>query len=157
MAIAHWENILKDQHAHIHSSQGPLLRLPVKDSQSLCEKLICLPNDQPKGQPSSLYCFGESFGIEASRCHLFVVSLSHPSLPVSPIKELLPFSGPQSFVGATWEIPLDHLTLVANRTYALEFHRTITNWENVLKWLPSPGHSKRQQSKEICLSEKEVY
>lgn len=51
---------------------------------------------------------------------------------------------------------LHSLALVASKAYAHQSHRTVTNGERVIKQLPPPGHSKRQQIWELSLSVKKA-
>lgn len=63
------------------------------------------------------------------------------TLPLPWSRSLVtPKKGLSTHLAATQGICLDHLTLVANRSYILTSNRTVTNGEGVLKWLP-PGHS----------------
>lgn len=61
----------------------------------------------------------------------------------------MPSSSVLILAAAALGTPLDHLALVATRAYTQGSHRTITNGERLLKWLPPPGHNPRQQSKEV--------
>ena len=62
-----------------------------------------------------------------------------------------------NFYGSYPGIPLHHLALAASGAYTCGSHRTVANRERVLKQLPRPGHSKKQQTKELSLSVKEAY
>ena len=80
--------------------------------------------------------------MEPGGCHHSALPLPCFSFLVSPRKELVPFCGAPILVAAAQGIFLGPLALVASGAYAHSSHRTVTNGERVLNWLPPPGNKK---------------
>lgn len=80
--------------------------------------------------------------MEAGR-QLRALPLPHSNLLVSPIKELLHWSGVPVLAANAQGTYLDLLALMTNGAYVHGSHRTVTNTERVLSQLPPPAQDKR--------------
>ena len=85
----------------------------------------------------SLCCNLEHQYLPEGRFYMHLVSFSYVWYP--------------AFCGYNSGDTPDCLALAASGAYAHGSSRSVTNSERVLNWLPSPGHSKRQQSRSLTM------